>query len=157
VQFTVTAWPAVPPAGAALINADLVEADTYAGRRRRAFEAAVGSTIRNATVTIAGAFWDVCKGTVLPADPPQPAQRTAIAATEINANVRIYDPPTVVVVTLIGSVAVCPLPPAMVNVQLPAATGVTVNVVALVAAIVAIPAHECATPTAAVDAVNAPV
>jgi hypothetical protein len=41
----------------------------------------------------------------------------------------------------IGNVAVWPFPPVMVNVQFPAATGVTVNVLP-VAAIVAIPLHE---------------
>lgn len=44
-----------------------------------------------------------------------------------------------VVVTPTESVALCALPPLIVNVQLPAATGVTVKVVLLAAAIVAMP------------------
>ncbi len=49
------------------------------------------------------------------------------------------------------SVAFCPLPPAMVKVQLPAATGVTVKVVPELGEIVAIPVQVV------VVAVNAPL
>jgi hypothetical protein len=47
--------------------------------------------------------------------------------------------------------------PAIVNVQLPAATGVTVNVVPLDGEMVAIPLHEFGWPLAAVVAENEPV
>jgi hypothetical protein len=62
----------------------------------------------------------------------------------------------VVVVTVTGSVAVCPVAPLKVNVQVPAATGDTVNELPL-PEIVAIPLHEFAWPVAAVDGVNAPL
>jgi len=57
----------------------------------------------------------------------------------------------VVVVTPIDKVALCPPPPAMVNVQLPAATGVTVKLVPVAGEIVAMPLHVV------VDAVNVPL
>jgi hypothetical protein len=62
-----------------------------------------------------------------------------------------YDPPKLVVVTPIVSVALWPLPPTIVNEQLPAATGVTLNAVPLAGEIVAIPPHVV------VEAVNVPV
>jgi hypothetical protein len=55
------------------------------------------------------------------------------------------------------SVALCPPPPAMLNAQCPAATGVTANDVPLDGEIVAIPLHEFACPLAGVLAVNEPL
>lgn len=68
-----------------------------------------------------------------------------------------YAPPTLVVVTPIVRVALAPLPPTIVKVHVPAPTGVTVNELPPVAAIVAIPLHEPAPPAAAVAAVKLPL
>jgi hypothetical protein len=68
-----------------------------------------------------------------------------------------YIPPTLVVATEIASDADRPPPPAIVSVHEPAATGVTANVVALVAATVTIPLHEAGAPAAAVVALNDPL
>ena len=70
---------------------------------------------------------------------------------------RLLWPPTVVVVTSIVKVAAWPLPPAMVNVQCPMATGVIVKLDELVAgAMVAMPLQELGWPEAGVVAVNVP-
>jgi hypothetical protein len=47
-----------------------------------------------------------------------------------------------VIVTSIVKVVLCPLPPAMLNVQCPDATGVTVKAVPVAGETVAIPLHE---------------
>jgi len=56
-----------------------------------------------------------------------------------------------VTVTVTASVADCPAPPAIVNVQAPAAAGVTVNDAPVAGAMVAMPLHEFCWPAAAVD------
>jgi hypothetical protein len=59
-------------------------------------------------------------------------------------------------VTVTVMLAYSPAPPAIVNVQTPAAAGVTVNDVPAAGAIVAIPLHEFCWPVAAVDALKVP-
>jgi hypothetical protein len=61
-----------------------------------------------------------------------------------------------VMVTVTATLAYSPAPPAIVNVQAPAATGVTANDVPPAGAIVAMPLHEFCWPVAAVDALKMP-
>jgi hypothetical protein len=61
-----------------------------------------------------------------------------------------------VVVTTTESGALCPLPPAIVRTQVPAATGVTVNCDELFWATVTMPLHEFGCPRDGVVDVNDP-
>jgi hypothetical protein len=82
VQLTV----AVAPPGLTETEADLVEAETYAGRRAT-LDVVVGMLIWNATSALCGADDEAACGDV-PAPPAQPA---AIAAIKANNVVRTVD------------------------------------------------------------------
>jgi hypothetical protein len=84
-------------------------------------------------------------------------ERTAEHRARAHETIAHYIPPTLVVATLIGSEAGSPPPPAIVSTHEPAATGVTANDVALVAATVTMPLHDVAFPAAAVVALNKPL